>query len=122
MPTGDSAAILSTAPAGPSERRLAMLVAAASLAMFLVMAPFAKLQLPQVWAFIPSMPSLATMGTMTNAAIGSAHHNPNPAFKRRPTNRITDKYIQKSVCLASACIGHSQVLSRSSFSPEPRVA
>ena len=29
---------------------------------------------------------------MTNAAIGSDHHNPNPAFKRRPTNRIADKY------------------------------
>jgi len=51
--TGEGAAILSTAPAGASERRLALAVAIVSLLVFLAMAPFAKQPLIPVWGFIP---------------------------------------------------------------------
>ena len=41
---------------------------------------------------------------MTSAAAGSAHHRPSKAFSSNPPRRIADKYMQKSVCFASACI------------------
>jgi signal transduction histidine kinase len=44
---------LSTLPAGDRERRLALIVVAVSAAIFAVAAPFAKVQLTPVWAFIP---------------------------------------------------------------------
>lgn len=44
------------------------------------------------------------MGTMISAAVGSAHHHPNAALSKRPASKIADRYTQKSVCLASACI------------------
>ena len=44
------------------------------------------------------------IGTITRAATGSAHHHPNPAFRSSPPNRIADRYVQKSVCLESACM------------------
>ena len=37
------------------------------------------------------------------AAARSAHH-PREAFRSSPINRMAERYIQKSVCLASACI------------------
>ena len=49
-------------------------------------------------------PSRAMIGTIAIAATGSAHHQPHPAFRISPARRITDKYKQKSVCLASASI------------------
>ena len=52
----------------------------------------------------PSTPSFAMIGTMTSPATGSAHHQPTVAFRSKPPNRIADKYVQKSVCLESACI------------------
>ena len=51
---------------------------------------------------IPSTPSLAMIGTITNPATGSAHHQPNNAFSSNPPNRIADRYVQKSACLESA--------------------
>jgi PAS domain S-box-containing protein len=44
---------LSTVPAKRRERRLALLVVLSSLVIFIGMAPFARVPLPQVWAFIP---------------------------------------------------------------------
>jgi diguanylate cyclase (GGDEF)-like protein len=44
---------LSTLRAGPRQRRFAGVVLALSLVVFLSIAPFAKTQLAQVWAFIP---------------------------------------------------------------------
>src|SRR4029077_9700390 len=58
----------------------------------------------QALARMPSTPSFAMMGTMMRAAIGSAHQRPNKAFRRRPPKRMADRYTQKSVCLASACM------------------
>ena len=53
---------------------------------------------------IALMPSLAMIGTITTPAAGSAHHHPRSAFKSRPPRRITERYVQKSVCLESALI------------------
>ena len=53
MLTGGNDAILSMLPAGPFERRLALLVLVLSLAVFGALAPFAKVQLAQVPAFLP---------------------------------------------------------------------
>src|ERR1700758_3969579 len=44
---------LSSIVPGPSERRLASPVAIASLLMFAAAAPFARVQLPEEWTFIP---------------------------------------------------------------------
>ena len=44
---------LSTMPVGPGQRRLALAVAAVATVLFLASAPFAKIQLERVDAFIP---------------------------------------------------------------------
>ncbi len=36
------------------------------------------------------MPSFAVIGTMTNPATGSAHHQPNNAFRSKLPNKIAD--------------------------------
>jgi hypothetical protein len=38
------------------------------------------------------------------AATGSAHHRPNSMLSSNPASNIADKYVQNSVCLASACM------------------
>jgi len=38
------------------------------------------------------------------AATGSAHRTPNSVLSSNPASNIADKYVQNSVCLASACI------------------
>ena len=45
----------------------------------------------QVLAFSPSNPSFAMIGTIVNAAIGSAHHHPNPALSTRPASKIAER-------------------------------
>jgi hypothetical protein len=50
------------------------------------------------------IPSFAITGTITMAAARSAHHHPREAFRSSPINRMAERYTQKSVCLASACI------------------
>ena len=39
----------------------------------------------------PSIPSFAMMGTMMNAATGSAHHKPKNALSSSPTSKIADR-------------------------------
>jgi len=41
---------------------------------------------------------------MMRPATGSAHHHPSAAFKLSPVSRIAEKYMQNSVCFASAAI------------------
>ena len=53
MLTGGNDAILSMLPAGPFERRLALWVLLVSVAIFIALAPFAKVPLAQVPAFLP---------------------------------------------------------------------
>lgn len=49
----DNVEVISTLPAGPRERRIATAVILLSIIFFLVVAPFAKVGLAEVWPFIP---------------------------------------------------------------------
>jgi diguanylate cyclase (GGDEF)-like protein len=51
--SSDDDSFLSTMPAGPRQRRLALIVVLAASALFLIGLPFARVQLPAIWAFIP---------------------------------------------------------------------
>src|SRR5688572_33030355 len=62
----DDLTFLSRLPARPIDRRLALAVAAASALIFALTVPFAQVQLPVIWAFIPTYQSaLATNDLIT---------------------------------------------------------
>ncbi len=63
------AAILSTAPAGPVERRIALAVMLVSIALFAVMAVFATTPLAPVWAFIPIYETALVFGDLMTALL-----------------------------------------------------
>ncbi|HET9761879.1 MAG TPA: MASE4 domain-containing protein [Casimicrobiaceae bacterium] len=65
----DTGILLSTLPPGPRQRRLALAVALVSLAAFAALAPFAKLQLPQIWPFIPIYQSAIVINDLITAAL-----------------------------------------------------
>ncbi|MGV2287132.1 sensor histidine kinase [Trinickia sp. YCB016] len=48
---------LSTVPAGPGERRLALTLMLVSIIVFLIAVPFAKREWPIIWAFVPTYES-----------------------------------------------------------------
>ena len=52
-PAPDRQSFVSTLPAGPGERRLALVTVLASAALFVVAVPLAKVPLAPVFAFIP---------------------------------------------------------------------
>ena len=54
----DDLTILSRLSARPIDRRVALAVAAASALIFTLTVPFAQVQLPVIWAFIPTYPNL----------------------------------------------------------------
>lgn len=60
---------LSTIAAGPRQRRLAYGVVALSVLIFLAAVPFAKLQLPRVWAFIPAYESALVICDLITASL-----------------------------------------------------
>ena len=60
---------LSTAPAQPKDRRLALAVAAVSLVIFIGFAPFARQPLPQLQAFIPTYQAALAISDLITAAI-----------------------------------------------------
>ncbi|MGE3539130.1 MAG: MASE4 domain-containing protein [Candidatus Tectimicrobiota bacterium] len=59
---------LSTLPAGCRERQWALAVVLVSSAIFLAVAPFARLPLPPVWAFIPSYQAALVLNDLITAA------------------------------------------------------
>jgi PAS domain S-box-containing protein len=62
----DRLTFLSHSPARAADRRLALAVVAVSAGAFAILAPFAQVQLPAVWAFIPSyQAALATNDLIT---------------------------------------------------------
>ena len=62
----DRLTFLSHSPARAADRRLALAVAILSALIFAIIAPFAQMQLPAVWAFIPSyQAALATNDLIT---------------------------------------------------------
>src|SRR2546429_9708265 len=58
---------LSTLPAGHGERRLTLAVVLVSVAIFLTAAPFARVPLAQVWAFIPIYESALVINDLITA-------------------------------------------------------
>jgi signal transduction histidine kinase len=68
-PTDERPAFLSTLPAGRGERRLALAVVLASVAIFFAVAPFAKVPLGQGWAFIPIYQSAFVVNDLITAVL-----------------------------------------------------
>jgi signal transduction histidine kinase len=60
---------LSTLPAGRANRRLAAGVVVVSTAIFVLAAPFAQTQLPQVWAFIPIYEAILVINDLITAVL-----------------------------------------------------
>ena len=67
--TTDSRVFLSTLPPGRRERRLAIVVVLMTAITFISTAPFAKIQLPRVWAFIPVYESAVVVCDLLTAAL-----------------------------------------------------
>jgi signal transduction histidine kinase len=67
--TDERPIFLSTLPAGARERRLALVVIVASVAIFLVAAPFAKVPLTPVAAFIPIYQSALILNDLITAVL-----------------------------------------------------
>jgi signal transduction histidine kinase/FixJ family two-component response regulator len=65
----DRQAFLSTLPASRGERRVALAAMLVSLAVFLAAAPFAKMPLPQVGAFIPAYQSALVVNDLITAVL-----------------------------------------------------
>jgi len=66
---------ISTVPATLSERQLALTVVLLSFAIFVGMIPFARLPLPQVWAFIPIYESALVISDLITAMLLFAQYN-----------------------------------------------
>ncbi len=69
IPDGERQPVLSTLPARRGERNLALAVVLASVALFAVAVPFAKIPLAQVWAFIPIYQSALVVNDVITAAL-----------------------------------------------------
>lgn len=67
--TSESGAFLSTVLPGPRERRLVQTTVLVSAIVFLALAPFAKLPLARVWAFIPIYESALVINDLITAAL-----------------------------------------------------
>src|ERR1041385_8172673 len=67
--TDERRVFLSTLPAGRGERRLALAALLASAAVFLAAAPFAKLPLAQIGAFIPIYESALVINDLNTAVL-----------------------------------------------------
>ena len=65
----EQAVFLSTAPAGPRDRRLAFAVVVVSLLVFVALVPIARLPLPPQWAFVPIYESTIAFSDLITAAI-----------------------------------------------------
>lgn len=61
--------LLATLPPGRDQRRLAFAVFAISLAFFVAAVPFAKVQLAQIWAFIPVYQSALVVNDLITATL-----------------------------------------------------
>jgi signal transduction histidine kinase len=68
-------ALLSTLPAGPKERRLALIVVLLSTAIFLAAAPFATTPLPPVPAFLPVYESALILNDAITAVLLYGQYN-----------------------------------------------
>ena len=60
---------LSSLPASPQEKRRACIVILVSLVMFLAAVPFARVKLPEIWAFIPCYQSALLVNDLITAIL-----------------------------------------------------
>jgi PAS domain S-box-containing protein len=72
---GERQIIISTVLAKRPERRLALTVVLLSFVCFICMVPFARLPLPQVWAFIPIYESALIVSDLVTAILLFAQYN-----------------------------------------------
>jgi signal transduction histidine kinase len=78
---GERGVLLSTAPPTAEERRLALAVVLVSAVIFIVLSPFARQPLAQVWAFVPIYQSALVVNDLITAALLFGHF----AFLRSPS-------------------------------------
>src|SRR5262245_52216463 len=83
-------AFLLTVPAGRSERWLAAAVVAVSTLIFAATAPFARTQLPVVWAFIPSYQSALAINDLITAILLYAQFR---SFRSRALMLLASGYL-----------------------------
>jgi diguanylate cyclase (GGDEF)-like protein len=67
--TDERPLILSAQPAGKNERRLALAVVLLSTLFFFAVAPFAKVRVAEVWAFLPIYQSVLVINDLITAAL-----------------------------------------------------
>ncbi len=65
----DGASFLATQIPGPEQRRLAFAVVGISLLFFVAAAPFAKMPLPRIWAFVPIYQSALVVCDLITASL-----------------------------------------------------
>lgn len=73
--TDDARVFLSTLPPERGQRRLALGVVVASIALFVAAVPFAKIQLPRIWAFVPIYQSAMIISDLLTAALLIGQYN-----------------------------------------------
>ena len=67
--TSEQEVFVSSAPAGNSDRRLALSIVIISILIFVVLAPFARHPLPKAWAFIPIYESALAINDFVTAVL-----------------------------------------------------
>ena len=83
-------AFLLTLPAARRERRLAFAVVAVTILIFIVVAPFASMQLPAVWGFVPSYQSALALNDLITAVLLYAQY---PVVRSRPLLILAAGYL-----------------------------
>src|SRR5215471_2107397 len=86
----DRRSFLLSSPPRRFDRRLAVAVVAASLAIFAAAAPFARVQLPAVWAFVPSYQSALAINDLITAILLYAQF---PTFRSRGLLLLAGGYL-----------------------------
>src|ERR1700722_12413926 len=86
----DRRSFLLTLPPRRFDRRLATAVVAASLLIFATAAPFARVQLPTVWAFVPSYQSALAINDLITAILLYAQF---PTFRSRALLLLASGYL-----------------------------
>ncbi len=86
----DRRSFLLSSPPRRSDRRLAVAVVAVSLTIFAVAAPFARVQLPTVWGFIPSYQSALAINDLITAILLYAQF---PTFRSRGLLLLASGYL-----------------------------
>jgi two-component system sensor histidine kinase UhpB len=100
--TGEARTFISTLRPGRPERWLALGVVAASAVFFAVLAPFAKVQLAPVWAFVPIYESALAVCDLLTAALFIGQYS---ILFSRPLLFLAGGY------LVSACMAIAHMLS-----------